>query len=216
MGLFDRLIKEGQKALNSVASDENKEKAVNLFNGVMAKVEETAKELASEENKEKASMFLDDVKNKVESTAKEIASDENREKVSSFLNSLKSNITDLKEDIKEEETKKEYFVPDVSDKTCREKLLEVLSEEFPRYKVAENVSPTTIGGTGRFMNYSIAVYDELTPKLFIMIIGKTTTSHREYRWSREEAAKHGVAFLNFVNHYPNHKEYISERLHKYL
>ena len=100
--------------------------------------------------------------------------------------------------------------------TARERILKVLAEEFPAYTVKENVSPTEFGGTGKFMNYSIVVYDGAAPKLVMMLIGKTTTTHREYRWSREEAEKRGITFINFIEHYPNTPEYISQRLHKYL
>ncbi len=100
--------------------------------------------------------------------------------------------------------------------TCRQRILDVISSQFPSYSVAEDVSPTTVGGTGRFMNYSIGVYSGGQPKLFIMIIGKTTTSHREYRWSKEAAEKAGVTMINFIAHYPNKTRYISERLSKYL
>ena len=96
------------------------------------------------------------------------------------------------------------------------KLREVLASEFPSYTVKEDVSPTTIGGTGKFMNYSFAVYQGETPKLFMMIIGNTTCSHREYRWSKEQAAKAGVTMINFIKHEPNSVLYIKTRLHKYL
>jgi hypothetical protein len=52
--------------------------------------------------------------------------------------------------------------------------------------------------------------------IIIMLIGKTTCYHREYRWSREFAEERNIPFINFINHYPNRPEYISERLHKYL
>ncbi len=97
-----------------------------------------------------------------------------------------------------------------------DKLREVLASEFPAYTFRENVSPTEIGGTGKFMNYSFAVYKDGEPKLFMMIIGKTTTSHREYRWSKEQAQKAGVTMLNFMRHEPNSVLYIKDRLHKYL
>lgn len=96
------------------------------------------------------------------------------------------------------------------------KLREVLASEFPSYTVKEDVSPSTIGGTGKFMNYSFAVYQGETPKLFMMIIGNTTCSHREYRWSKEQAAKAGVTMINFIKHEPNSVLYIKTRLHKYL
>jgi len=54
------------------------------------------------------------------------------------------------------------------------------------------------------------------PKLFIMIVGKNTTTHREYRWSREQAERAGVTMINFVAHYPNEIPYIVDRLHQYL
>ena len=67
------------------------------------------------------------------------------------------------------------------------------------------------------MDYSMLILDEDNKiQLIIMLIGKTTTAHREYRWSREFAEEKGVKFINFINHYPNRPEYISARLHKYL
>ncbi len=99
---------------------------------------------------------------------------------------------------------------------CRDKILKILAEEFPEYDVYEELSPNTLGGTGKFMNYSIAVAKDSVIQLVIMIIGKTTSTHREYRWSKEFALSHGMTFLNFVQHYPNRLDYISDRLHKYL
>lgn len=99
---------------------------------------------------------------------------------------------------------------------CRDKILQVLAEEFPRYTVYEDISPRDLGGEGNFMNYSIAVCEGNVIRLVIMIIGKTTTSHREYRWSREFAESHQIIFLNFIRHYPNSVQYISDRLHQYL
>ena len=99
---------------------------------------------------------------------------------------------------------------------CRDKILKILAEEFPEYTVYEELSPAALGGTGKFMNYSIAVAKDSVIQLVIMIIGKTTSTHREYRWSKEFALSHGMTFLNFVQHYPNRLDYISDRLHKYL
>jgi len=177
MGIFDKLLQDGVKALNELATEENKEKAANFLN--------VLKE------------GLEDVSEQIKERTKDMDLSE---------------LTGEKEEIKAE-----YLEEDESDtRSCREKILQVLADDFPKYEVKENVSPLTIGGTGKFMNYSIGVYDGDEPKLFIMIIGKTTTSHREYRWSREEAEKKGYVFLNFIEHYPNRPEYIKERLAKYL
>ena len=163
---------------------------------------------------------------------KEAASDENKEKATELLNSLKDNLEKHAADLKdlaesfrkdagngskeETEYKESSCKPAEEVTTSRERILGVLKHEFPNYTVKENVSPTTFGGQGRFMDCSIVVYETETPKLIIMLIGKTTTAHREYHWSREEAEKRGYPFINFVKHYPNTPEYISNRLHKYL
>lgn len=63
------------------------------------------------------------------------------------------------------------------------------------------------------MNYSLDVYNGETPKLFIMIIGKTIYAHREYRFSKQEAEKNGITMINFIEHYPNEISYIEDRLH---
>ena len=99
---------------------------------------------------------------------------------------------------------------------CRTKILEVLATDFPEYEVREDISPKTLGGTGKFMNYTLGLYKEGSPKLFIMLIGRATTRHREYRWSKEMAAKAGVEMINFIQHAPNRYWYIAERLRSYL
>lgn len=101
-------------------------------------------------------------------------------------------------------------------RAAADKIREVLAQSFSGYEVRENVSPTSIGGTGKFMNYSFGVYAGGSPKLFIMLVGKTTCSTRLYRWSKEQAAKSGVQMINFVEHYPNNVNYIRNRLQKYL
>lgn len=100
--------------------------------------------------------------------------------------------------------------------TVQSKIRNLMMAEFPEYELRENVSPTTIGGTGRFMNYTFGVYLNGQPKLFMMVIGKTTCSHREYRWSKEQAQAAGVPMINWVEHYPNKIDYMVNRLHQYL
>ena len=193
MGLLDKLLEEGSKVLKEVASDENKEKAEKFISDLATSAEGIISDLKSEETKDKAADFLADLEDRF------------------------SGLNNEKTDSEEPEYKEEYYEQDESDeRSCREKILVVLADEFPQYEVREHVSPHTIGGEGRFMDYDIVVYDGEEPKLFIMIIGKTTTSHREYRWSREQAESQGYKFINFIEHYPNRVEYISERLHGYL
>lgn len=199
MGLFDKLLKEGSELIEKATSEESKEKAANLFKSLKSAAQDVVNEVASEENKEKASEFFKGIK----------------ENFGETINAIKEEAAKKEEEEQYKEEK--YYTEDESDKrTAREKILQVLADEFPKYEVVEDVSPKSIGGTGRFMNYSIVVYDGYEPKLFIMLIGKTTCYHREYRWAREAAESQGYQFINFINHYPNTIEYITDRLHKYL
>ena len=75
---------------------------------------------------------------------------------------------------------------------------------------------TSTKGKSFLLKYKFLRSFRLRIFLIIMLIGKTTTQHREYRWSKEFALSHGMTFLNFVQHYPNRLDYISDRLHKYL
>lgn len=97
-----------------------------------------------------------------------------------------------------------------------EKLRLILANEFPQYEVIEQVSPTTLGGTGNFLPYDFGVYEYGQPKLFIMVVYNNTCSHRDYRWSKEEAERAGVTMINFVYAFENREDYIINRLHQYL
>lgn len=102
------------------------------------------------------------------------------------------------------------------DKEVDEKLREILASEFPQYEVKEQVSPTTIGGEGKFLPYDFAVYENGQPKLFIMVVYNNTCASREYRWSKEQAEFAGVTMINFVYAFENKKDYMIDRLHQYL
>lgn len=174
-----------------------------LFDKLLKEVKEAVNENISEEDKEKARNLLGNLK----------------ETFGNELETIKKAVDDYKAEQKEKEENKipEEFFEDYEDgRTARQRILDILAEEFPQYNVYENVSPAEMGGDGKFMDYSIIVCEGNEVKLAIMLIGKTTTSHREYRWSREFAENHGIQFINFVEHYPNHPEYIKQRLHKYL
>ena len=102
------------------------------------------------------------------------------------------------------------------DLPAKGKILEVLAADFPGYEVQEDVSPTLIGGAGKFLNYTLGIYKDGDPKLFIMVIDGKNDRLRTYRWSKEQAEKAGIPMINFIEKSPNRYWYISERLHKYL
>ena len=168
-------------------------------------------ENVSPEDKEKVGEFLTNLKDGIGDLAGELkdkVGDINLEELKGALNAEKSSESSYDES---------YFEEDPTDtRTCKEKILEVLKSEFPEYEAREEVSPRELGGTGKFMDYSILVSKDGAPKLAIMLIGKTTASHREYRWSREFAESKGIPFINFIHFYPNKIDYITQRLHKYL
>lgn len=177
-----------------------------LFDKIKAVGNKVVSDVTSEESKEKAKDFFGNVGSKINDVA----------------GNVKNYVNEAIEEDEKNKAQQTAAAPAAQSNAapdgvpCRDKLLSVLANEFPGYAVAENISPLTIGGTGRFMNYSIGVYNGGMPVLFIMIVGKTTCSHREYRFSKEEAAKHGIPMINFVEHYPNETSYISGRLHKYI
>lgn len=98
---------------------------------------------------------------------------------------------------------------------CRRRVLQCLNQNFGSYNIQENV-PSTIFGERGGLPYSIMVSQGSSPKLVIMIIGKTTVSRRNYRFSRQAAESKGVTLINFIGHYPNRPEYILNRLRQYL
>lgn len=103
------------------------------------------------------------------------------------------------------------------DEWDEEKKLEYIFEkEFPQYEVKKKVSPTTLGGTGKFLDYNFGVYENGVPKLFIMIVYNNTCCTRTYRWSKEEAERAGVPMINFVCGFRNEKNYIKDRLSQYI
>lgn len=104
----------------------------------------------------------------------------------------------------------------VKDADVEDKLRAVFAKEFPQYEIKENVSPVTLGGTGRFMDYSFGVYENGEPKLFIMIISSNTCASKFYRWSKEQAEQANVTMINFVGAFENKMDYIINRLHQYL
>lgn len=105
---------------------------------------------------------------------------------------------------------------DVAEEFVADKLRAVFAREFPQYEIKENVSPTTIGGTGEFMDYSFGVYENGVPKLFIMVVFSNDCARRTYRWSKEQAERAGVTMINFVAAFENRIDYIIDRLHQYL
>ncbi len=103
-----------------------------------------------------------------------------------------------------------------SDMNVWQKIEKIVAENFSQYELKKNVSPTTIGGTGKFLNYSYGIYQNGNPKLFIMIVDKNTCKHKLYRWSKEQAEKQNITLINFIEHFPNEMNYIKERLSNYL
>ncbi len=105
---------------------------------------------------------------------------------------------------------------DIANATVDMKLRKILEREFPQYEIREQVSPTAIGGTGTFKAYDFAVYENGIAKLFIMVVYNNTCAKRDYRWSKEEAARAGIPMINFVYAFENKIDYMINRLHQYL
>ena len=96
------------------------------------------------------------------------------------------------------------------------KLRNIIGNQFPAYELRENVSPSELGGPAEGMNYSFAVYDGQIPKLLLMIIGRNTCTHKDYKLSKAFAEQSGITMINFIEHFTNTVPYITDRLHNYL
>lgn len=154
--------------------------------------------------------ILDDLLKK---GAKNIA-DELAKKVTETLSdTLGVDVPDLKdlaEDNRPEQTDQDFAVP------VRVKLRNILGNQFPGYRFAEDVNPSQLGGPSEGMPYSFVVSDAATVKLLIMIIGRNTCTHKDYKYSKAYAEYKGIEFINFIEHFENAVPYITERLHNYL
>ena len=96
------------------------------------------------------------------------------------------------------------------------KLRNILGNQFPGYTFAENVDPVSSGGPAGGMPYSFAVSDAQGIKLLIMIIGRNTCTHKDYKVSKAYAEQRGIQFINFIEHFENTVPYVTQRLHDYL
>jgi len=197
MGLFDSLLKNVDK--------EKISESLNSLAGELKKVTDAVQDAIPDDVKEKLKAEAEAEKKKEEAKAEAVETLQAKTDVS-YATASYAGID-----------KDDYDVELPEDELdAKMKIGEVIATDWPKYDLYEDVSPTRIGGTGQFLNYSIGVYDGDKPVLFIMIIGKATTRLRKYRWSKEQAAKAGVPMINFIGHAPNRYWYIRERLAKYL
>ena len=96
------------------------------------------------------------------------------------------------------------------------KLRNIIGNQFPSYQLRENVSTAELGGPADGMNYSFAVCDGSTVRLLIMVIGRNTCEHKDYKISKAFAEQAGITMINFIAHFENTVPYITDRLHNYL
>ena len=138
--------------------------------------------------------------------------------LSNLVNDAADKLTDKIEDKIAERTDTATTVNSSSKQTVSnsssavDTISNVLRTDFSRYEVKENVSPTTIGGTGNFIPYTFGIYENGQPKAFIMVTDHNKEQLRAFRWSKEEAEKNGIPFINFFTQFPNKTEYVKNRL----
>lgn len=92
----------------------------------------------------------------------------------------------------------------------------MIARDHPEYEIRYGFSVNELGCKGIFMDVPLAVYDHDELKLLIMIIGKTTPSHREYIRTIEETDRLGLNVLIFRRYLENTDRYIADRLQKFL
>ncbi len=88
----------------------------------------------------------------------------------------------------------------------------IFATDYSSYEVKKELSPASLGGTGRFRPYTYALFLNGTPKAFIMVTEHNKDILRVFRWSKEFAQANNVPFINFLTQFPNTEEYIKNRL----
>lgn len=104
----------------------------------------------------------------------------------------------------------------MSEKEIKERILEIINKDYEGCSVEFDFSLNKLGWQGKFMNVSIYIHSKNEPKLFIMIIGKTTPSHKEYINSINEIKERNYKVIAFKKYLPIKDDYIVDRLHYYL
>ena len=104
----------------------------------------------------------------------------------------------------------------MSEKEIKEKTLEIIQKDFQDLSVEFDFSLNRLGWQGRFMNISIYIHKDEEPKLFIMVVGKTTPAHKEYIRSINEIKERNYKVIVFKKYLPIKEDYIVDRLHYYL
>ena len=104
----------------------------------------------------------------------------------------------------------------MSEKEIKDRILEIMKAHHKECSVEFDFSLNKLGWQGRFMNISVFIHKDNVPKLFIMIIGKTTPSHREYLRSINEIKERNYNVIAFKKYLPIKDDYIVDRLHYYL
>lgn len=62
------------------------------------------------------------------------------------------------------------------------------------------------------MNASFAIFKDGAPKLYIMIVGRSTCSSHAYLEAKRKASSEGVQVVNFVEHFANEEKYVQDRI----
>lgn len=87
----------------------------------------------------------------------------------------------------------------------------IIREQLSRYSSIEVKEDYSIAGSSA-QNVSFAIFQNGAPKLYVMIVGKTTCTSHAYLETKRKAEQEGVKLINFVEHFRNDPAYVDTRL----
>lgn len=97
--------------------------------------------------------------------------------------------------------------------TLRKRLEGVIEKEYSDYELRREIPAQQIGAEPEARNYSYGLYQNGSPKAFMMILdNRNHYRKREVVLAQKAAFANGIPYMNFMSHLPNETDYISERL----
>jgi len=86
----------------------------------------------------------------------------------------------------------------------------ILAENFSEYEVKQDISPASLGGGGR--NLDFGLYKGGTLKGVVVLVEHNRDNNKAYKDAKATCASKKIPFINFYLHMPNEKDFVIYRI----
>ena len=97
-------------------------------------------------------------------------------------------------------------------KTIRRRIEMVAAEEWPSYELRRDIPATEFGAGENDHGFDYGLYLDGQPKLMIMILDQYQYRNQSVHNAHAACKSRGVGSFHLLNHLPNRKTYIAERM----